>query len=339
MFMLSRPLDRITSAAESGRGFNSVKKVSPHGIEIGRAMRVFTLALNLAAGIAVGAATVGCAHATEADFRDYQNYASGGGGAGGAGGADTDTNTHSGVTTTTSTFSFGEDTNENCPILNEVRLCHPDSEFIVYSDESSMSACDPGFQVCLSEYKWSECWGFTKPELEKCSSILDSEDGSDNDCDGLKDEQEGCVCKVGEEVPCYEYGDDKAGVGICQMGTKTCSPTGKSWNSCIGQVAPKPKEICALYDENGQPIGPSQDEDCNGKADLNDGCCIPDSTAYCYTGPAGTDGVGPCTGGTMFCSNTGEKYGSCYAQVLPKPETCNVEDDDCDGGTDEEGCQ
>jgi hypothetical protein len=50
----------------------------------------------------------------------------------------------------------------------------------------------------------------------------------------------------------------------------------------------------------------------------------------CYTGPAGTQGVGACHGGTQSCLGT---PGVCNGEVLPaKYENCfNDIDDDCDG--------
>jgi len=55
----------------------------------------------------------------------------------------------------------------------------------------------------------------------------------------------------------------------------------------------------------------------------------------CYKGPAGTEGVGECKGGTRTCA--GGVWGVCADQVLPVAERCdwNTKDDDCDGVTDD----
>jgi hypothetical protein len=63
-------------------------------------------------------------------------------------------------------------------------------------------------------------------------------------------------------------------------------------------------------------------------AEAASGCV--DVVQPCYTGPAGTQGVGACHGGTQSCLGT---PGVCNGEVLPaKYENCfNNIDDDCDG--------
>lgn len=60
--------------------------------------------------------------------------------------------------------------------------------------------------------------------------------------------------------------------------------------------------------------------------------CNPGTTISCYTGPAGTQGVGICKAGTAVCSDDGTGYGPCTGSVLPQPEDCSTPDDeDCNG--------
>ncbi len=74
------------------------------------------------------------------------------------------------------------------------------------------------------------------------------------------------------------------------------------------------------------------DNNCNGQTD--EGCnCINGQTQSCYTGDPATKNVGPCHGGTQTCANG--NWGTCSGQVLPKSETCNNIDDDCDGTKDD----
>lgn len=54
----------------------------------------------------------------------------------------------------------------------------------------------------------------------------------------------------------------------------------------------------------------------------------------CYTGPAGTKGVGSCQEGVQECDAQG-RWGSCQGQTTPGDERCNGMDDDCDGDIDE----
>src|SRR5262249_47559744 len=61
--------------------------------------------------------------------------------------------------------------------------------------------------------------------------------------------------------------------------------------------------------------------------------CTPGATTFCYTGSAGTLGVGPCQGGTRTCKSDGLGYGPCTGEVVPVTEDCSTlgVDEDCDG--------
>lgn len=53
----------------------------------------------------------------------------------------------------------------------------------------------------------------------------------------------------------------------------------------------------------------------------------------CYSGPAGTEGVGLCRAGTQACASDGASWGACDGEVLPLPvEDCaSGQDQNCDG--------
>lgn len=53
----------------------------------------------------------------------------------------------------------------------------------------------------------------------------------------------------------------------------------------------------------------------------------------CYAGPAGTQGVGQCTGGLRICRNGA--WTGCEGQILPADEGCDYADNDCDGIVDD----
>jgi hypothetical protein len=132
-------------------------------------------------------------------------------------------------------------------------------------------------------------------------------DGIDNDCDGQIDES---VTRS-----CYTGPVGTSGVGACSPGTETCVVGGSgTWGACTGQVLPT-AEICNNIDDN-----------CNGTRDEG-------VTRSCYTGAAGTSGVGVCRPGTETCS--AGSWGACSGQVLPTTEACNGLDDNCNGTRDD----
>jgi hypothetical protein len=60
--------------------------------------------------------------------------------------------------------------------------------------------------------------------------------------------------------------------------------------------------------------------------------CTPGSKRACYSGPAGTNGIGICKAGTTTCKADGSGYGDCAGEVTPAAETCaSTDDEDCDG--------
>jgi len=134
-------------------------------------------------------------------------------------------------------------------------------------------------------------------------------DFADEDCDGAVDEE--CVCLDGTTRGCG------TSVGVCQKGAETC--VSGIWNGeCVGQIAPEPEDRC-----DGE-----FDHDCDGSVDESCGCTEGETT------PCSSD-EGACTRGTQTC--TGGAFTACSG-VLPRAETCNAEDDDCDGETDEGAC-
>jgi hypothetical protein len=64
--------------------------------------------------------------------------------------------------------------------------------------------------------------------------------------------------------------------------------------------------------------------------------CDPGDSEACYSGYPGTEGVGPCQGGTRTCAPSGY-WGPCEGEVVPEQDMCgNNQDEDCDGTADNE---
>jgi hypothetical protein len=63
------------------------------------------------------------------------------------------------------------------------------------------------------------------------------------------------------------------------------------------------------------------------------GCSVGDIIS-CYTGPAGTQDVGPCKAGTRSCNPLTLTFAACTAHVLPAAEIFDGIDNDCDGTVD-----
>lgn len=131
------------------------------------------------------------------------------------------------------------------------------------------------------------------------------------------------VCTPGEFVPCpYSGPPGTQGVGLCGGGANYCNGTGTGWTGCTGEVLPQPESCVTPFDDDCDGLTNEEGADCN---------CTPGDTAACYTGPAGTLGVGICSAGTRTCDADGLGYGPC-SDVTPQPETCaNPADEDCDG--------
>jgi hypothetical protein len=149
-------------------------------------------------------------------------------------------------------------------------------------------------------------------------------DGCDNDCDGIIDNH---LTDTGQSCG--------SSVGQCKPGTTFCcqeaSPT---TGSCTQSQATSgnPDRLVCLGGVNPQPISCNGcDNNCDGQLDA--------PSQSCYTGPAGTNGVGLCHGGTQICNASvcpsAASFGACSGQVLPVPEVCNGLDDNCNGTVDD----
>jgi hypothetical protein len=152
------------------------------------------------------------------------------------------------------------------------------------------------------------------PETEVCDTL-------DNNCNGQTNEGlSGGMCMTGE-------------LGVCSAGTAQCTMAGTL--------------LCLRNQDAGPELCNNLDDNCNGIVD--DGV----TPRACYDGPAGTftgvcglsdggvqgSGVGCVTRGlcrsaTQQCNGAGRWLACASSQVLPIPELCNNQDDDCNGAVD-----
>jgi hypothetical protein len=134
-------------------------------------------------------------------------------------------------------------------------------------------------------------------------------DGRDNNCDGAVDET---FPELG--TPCAD------GVGACMVQGNVVCAANALGVTCGAQAAEPRPETCD-----------GTDEDCDGAID--DGapaCCEPGATQNCGVN------LGRCRQGVSTCDSN-QVFGPCEGGQGPADaETCNAEDDDCDGLTDED---
>jgi hypothetical protein len=132
-------------------------------------------------------------------------------------------------------------------------------------------------------------------------------------CNGLDDN---CNTVVDEGNPDSGASCTTVYPGVCAAGT----------TACFQGVL-----ICNQINASGSEVCNGLDDDCDGSADENNVCvCATGQTQSCYTGPAGTLGVGICAAGTQTC--TAGVWGACQNQVQPGVENCALApDEDCNG--------
>jgi uncharacterized protein (TIGR03382 family) len=136
--------------------------------------------------------------------------------------------------------------------------------------------------------------------VQNVMSRAETCNNQDDDCDGMTDENNpggGAACTTGQ-------------MGVCAPGTQTCT---SGTLTCVRNVGPS-TELCDGLDNN-----------CMGGVD----------EGFNVNAACTSSNVGVCAPGTFQCQGNGTA--ACVSTVLPGTltETCNNQDDDCDGMTDD----
>lgn len=192
---------------------------------------------------------------------------------------------------------------------DETRECYTGAE-----GTQNIGPCKAGTQKCTNQM-WGDCEGQVLPSEETCDGVFDANCTGDNE---IK-----CDCSAGATEDCYTGSAEKAGIGKCTMGTRSC--TNGSWGSCEGSILPDDTETC----EN------QTDDNCDGNID--EGCsCKDGDTQPCFDGPTEARGKGICQDGQQTCASSA--WGTCEGSILPNDtEICdNQLDDNCNGDVDED---
>ncbi len=165
-------------------------------------------------------------------------------------------------------------------------------------DTDDKDQCENGKLVCTQDGTGSYCPG------ETITDVAEACNGKDDDCDGSTDEGfpelgEACDGDDGDECTNGEYVCKQDGTGV----------------ECSAEDPSDLSEICN-----------NQDDDCDGETD----------EGFEVGEPCDTADTDECKNGSFECKGDGtgvECRGETRTDVV---ETCNGEDDDCDGETDED---
>ncbi len=157
-------------------------------------------------------------------------------------------------------------------------------------------------------------------EIDKYIPVWDAE--PDAEQDAMVDAAPPIVCRpFGMTDPC----EIPQLFGPCSTGQRTCMLT--EWTACRQLYNPR-EEVCNHLDD-----------DCDGSMNEAPGTSQNNTLARaCYEAPTETLKVGTCIGGTTTCAldpDFGWGYHRCRGQELPRDESCDLLDNDCDGTTDE----
>lgn len=243
-------------------------------------------------------------------------------------------------------------TDDDCDgaIDEDFGWAEPDTTTIIGVGKAcGQGPCAGGKVACLNLIK-ATCTTADKATKESC-------DGSDNDCNGLVDDQacdddNQCTTDTCDGKSCT----NKPGATCDDKNACTADSCNATTGLCVYKFTPgscDDGDACTVGDVCKE--APGKGAECASGATLkvcdDSNVCTDDAcdkakgcvnlanavTQTCFGGAAGVEGVGACKGGVRYCSK-GVLGTECVGQVLPsKTEACDLKDDNCNGSTDE-GC-
>jgi hypothetical protein len=195
------------------------------------------------------------------------------------------------------------DPSESCNNIDDDCDGTTDEDLTAPACALQSGVCSGSVQTCGGAAGWQACDAATYGNDYEADEA--SCDGLDNDCDDSTDE-----ALTGSACPLQQ--------GVCAGSTQACS--GGSWQACDASSYGNDYEATETSCD-------SLDNDCDGTTD--DDCpCTPNDTQTC------SSNEGECVEGTQTC-DAGGTWGACDG-TLPREETCDGLDNDCDTQTDED---
>jgi len=171
--------------------------------------------------------------------------------------------------------------------------------------------CDDGTASTPTSCGVGACYNTVADSCVSCMDVACTPGlptGNDDNCNGIDEDCSGAADNNYVPTP------TSCGIGACYSTGQLICVSGATQDNCVP--------------------GTPTTETCNNIDDNCDGTIDESLTQACYTGPAGTENVGICHGGTQTCM-AGD-WDGCIGEVTPQPEiTCNNIDENCNGMIDD----